>query len=66
MRSEIVATCSADLDAVRIPTQDYVARVCLTDQHRRCEVFRRYLGIRLAKPDDVRAMPAQPIAKTGR
>ena len=48
LRQSIVGTCAADRDAIRIPTQDHIARVCLTDLHRRCELFRGFRGMRLA------------------
>lgn len=44
-----VPTCSADREALRIPPQDHLARVCLTELHRRCEIFRCFLGLRVAK-----------------
>jgi hypothetical protein len=54
LREGVVTTCAADTEAVRIPTQFYVARICVTDLHRRCEVFRRFRGVRLAKPRESR------------
>ena len=59
LRQQPVATCSADTDAVRIPPQEYVARFCLTDAHRRCDVFRRHLGMRLAEAGSDTAKPRE-------
>ena len=50
LREDVVATCSADTDAIRIPPHDHVVRFCLTDAHRRCDIFRRYVAMRLAAP----------------
>ena len=43
--SSVAPICSADTETMRIPTPDQLARGCLTDQHRRCEIFRRFLGL---------------------
>jgi len=48
LRQGIVGICAADRDAVRIPPQDHIVRICQTDLHRRCEIFRCFRGMRLA------------------
>jgi len=54
LHSGIAPICSADTEMMRIPTAEQQARACLTDQHRRCDIFRRFLGLPVA----VRRPPA--------
>jgi hypothetical protein len=47
LRQEVTPTCSADTEALRIPVHEHLERFCLTGEHRRCEIFRRSLGLRV-------------------
>ena len=57
--SSIAPICSADTETMRIPTPDQLARGCLTEQHRRCEIFRRFLGLPVAPQSLVPRRDAQ-------
>ena len=60
------AICVADREAVRIPPQDQLARVCLTDLHRRCEIFRAFVGLRIARREPWNGEPRPARAAGGR
>jgi hypothetical protein len=47
LRQDVTPTCSADTEALRIPAHEHLERFCLTGEHRRCEIFRRSLGLRI-------------------
>ena len=53
--STVAPICRADTEAMRIPSVDHRNRFCLCDQHRRCDLFRRFLRNLAAKPDQWRA-----------
>jgi len=53
--SAVAPICRADTDAMRIPSVEHRNRFCLCDQHRRCDLFRRFLRNLAAKPDQWRA-----------
>jgi len=53
--SSIAPICSADTETMRVPTSEQLARGCLTEQHRRCEIFRRFLGLPVG--------PQQPLPR---
>lgn len=65
----ITATCAADTEAVRIPPHDQLAQVCRTALHRRCELFRGFLGFSVTAPGRWTTLPdgarkrAAPAAK---
>jgi hypothetical protein len=53
--SAVAPICRADTDAMRIPSVEHRNRFCLCDQHRRCDLFRRFLRNLATKPDQWRA-----------
>lgn len=57
LRQDVTPTCSADTEALRIPAQEHLERLCLTTEHRRCEIFRRFLGLRIVPREEWRAEP---------
>jgi len=48
--SATVPICRADTEAMRIPPSEHLNAICLGGQHRRCELFRGFLGNLSAQP----------------
>lgn len=49
--SEAAPICRADMDAMRVPSPGQMSRFCTTDQYRRCDMFRSFLGQLSTKPE---------------
>ena len=63
---ETAPVCRADTEALRIPAPDHLSRFCLSAYHRRCDVYRHFLGVLVAKPDSWRVKRAGIPAKAPR
>ncbi len=60
--SEEAPICRAEGDAIRIPSAEHLASHCLTAQHRRCEVFRRFLTMLAERPERWRSTTPDGLA----
>ena len=50
-----VPLCRADTEALRIPPAEHLGRFCLGGKHRRCTLFRGFLGALTTRPEQWRA-----------
>lgn len=58
--SEQAPICRGDAEAMRVPAAEHLARFCLTDQYRRCAIFRVFLGTMVAQPSRWRSESPTP------
>ena len=56
--SAVTPICRADTESMRIPSAGHLNRFCLTEHYRRCELYRRFLGMLAEKPERWRVQGA--------
>ena len=57
--SSVAPICRADTESMRIPPTVHLNRFCLSEHYRRCDLYRRFLGILAEKPENWRALRAR-------
>ena len=57
--SSVAPICRVDTESMRIPPTVHLNRFCLSEHYRRCDLYRRFLGILAEKPEKWRALRAR-------
>jgi len=63
--SAVAPICRADTESMRIPPAGHLNRFCLTEQYRRCDLYRRFLGMLAERPNRWRARGASGETPAG-